>query len=389
MVNNLLIGADSSGCFHYRIAFPYWSVRAVARNINFIETNKYVTDPRWYQGFSMIMVQRHVSDMHYKIFFELLKPLSKQLGFHLVYNIDDVIGPADIPKYNAAFGAYQIPSFTENIKKMLNASDYVVVTTDELKNYYHTKFEVPEENFIVIGNYLPRWWSPNFNVSEIMQHYHKNKRRPRIGFTSSLLHFDTNNQNDGIDDFTHIIDFIRATVDKYEWCFIGAMPNQLKDLLKDKKITLYHGSDILNFIRELNDKHFQVVVAPLQDNVFNRCKSAIKLKESWALGLPIIAQDIVTYNRYTDLVFKDSNDLQNKLDYVLQSPAKYKEIVTHHRHIVDFGDENFPNGCWLEKNLSQWVRLFSMQQKTLHLDLDKYNQGPIKTIDADEISIEK
>jgi hypothetical protein len=389
MVQNVIIPSDFSGCHFYRMGTPMWAVRAVARNINFVETNRFVIHAPWYQGVSHVALQRMVSDQHLKLFQEFLKPLSQALGFWLSVNIDDVIMPDSIPKYNAAWKTYQVPSFAENITKMLNASDFIVTTTDELKKFYHEKCGVPNENFIVIPNYLPRWWAPNFNVAEIMDNFHKHKRRPRVAFTSSMLHFDMNNQNDGIDDFTHIIDFIRATVDKYEWCFIGAMPNQLKDLLKDKKITMYQGSDILNFIRELNDKHFQVVVAPLQDNVFNRCKSAIKLEECWALGIPVIAQDIITYNKLTDLVFKDSNDLQNKLDYVLQSPAKYKEIVNKYRHTVDFGDENFKQGCWLEKNLSQWVKLFSMQQRTLNIDLEKYNQGPIKQINADELEIEK
>jgi hypothetical protein len=371
--------------------FPYWSVRAVARNINFIETNKFVLDPRFYQGVSHVMLQRMVSHQHLKLFQEFLKPLSTALGFWLTINIDDVILPDSIPLYNAAWKAYQEPGFADNISKMLSASDFIIVTTDELKKFYHEKCGVPLENFIVIANYLPRWWAPNFNIADIMQHYHVNKKRPKIAFTSSMLHYDTNNQNAGVDDFTHINDFIRATVDKYDWCFMGAMPNQLKDLREQKKVSLYPGSDILNFIRELNDKHFQVVVAPLQDNVFNRCKSPIKLIENWALGVPTIAQDIVTYNKYTDLVFKDSNDLQNKLDHVLSSPDRYKEIVKHYRHVVDMGDENFKNGCWLEKNLSSWIQLFSMQQKTLSVDLNAYQQATnnIKTINSDELTVEK
>jgi hypothetical protein len=384
MFNNLLIPVDSSGCATYRIFFPYWAVRAISQKISFVETTKYVFDASFYQGFTNLMVQRHVHDAHLKIFTEFFKPLSQQLGFWINYTIDDAIGPDDIPKWNHAWKAYQQPTFFDNIKKMLNMSDFVTVTTQELKNYYHNKFEVPNENIIVIGNFLPRWWvGEAYNLSRTLENYDKNLKKPRIGFTSSLTHFDIDNNNNGVDDFTHIVDFIKTTVDKYEWCFIGACPQQLAELVKQKKITVYPCSDILNFMRELHDKNFNAVVAPLQDIEFNRCKSNIKLIECWSLGIPVIAQNIVTYNKYTNLVFDDSNSLQNKLDEVLKSRNNYKDIVKNHRNIVDFGDENFPAGCWLEKNIMPWIQLFSMPQKTLHIDTTKK-----KEVKNDNIVIE-
>lgn len=383
MFTNCIIGADFSGCFHYRLAFPYWCVRAIAPKINFVETNKYVLDPNWYNGITNICIQRHVHDLHLKIFTEFFKPLSQNIGCWLTYHIDDCISPDDIPKWNHAWKSYQQPTFFENIKKMLNMSDFVIVTTNELKKYYNTKFLVPEENIIVIPNYLPRWWTgEGFEINRILENYDKNKKKPRIGFTSSLTHFDLDNQNNGVDDCTHIVDFIKSTVDKYQWCFIGACPQQLVELAQQRKIEVHPCSDILNFMRELRDKNFNLVVAPLQDIIFNRCKSPIKLLECWSLGIPIIAQNIVTYNRYTDLVFDDANSLQTRIDEVLQNRSRYKDIVKYYKNVADFGDRNFPTGIWLEKNIMPWMQLFSMPQKTLHVN-------GIKKINGDEIIVEK
>lgn len=41
---------------------------------------------------------------------------------------------------------------------MLNAADFVTVTTDYLKNFYHEHYGVPLENIIAIPNLLPKWW---------------------------------------------------------------------------------------------------------------------------------------------------------------------------------------------------------------------------------------
>ena len=375
MYNNCIIPCDSTGCHFYRIASPYWAVRSMMRNVNFVETNKYVFTPEWYQGFTMVEIQRHVHDFHTKVVMEFLKPISRDIGFHLVYNIDDVIISEDIPKWNLAYEAYNKPSFRNNLDQMMNACDFIVVTTEELKNYYHEKLNVPLSNFIVIPNYLPRWWvGEAYNINQIMQNFQKYYKRPKIGITSSITHFDIMNKNNGVDDFSVIIDFIKNTTKKYEWCFLGGIPPKLKEEAEQGKITVYNSSDILNFIRETHDKEFQVIVAPLDDCVFNRGKSNIKLLEGWALGIPVIAQNISTYNQYTHRVFSNVNELQNQLDQVLTSKEWFKKEVIQNRQLIDFGSKDIPgltNGAWLEKNIGKWIRLFTMPQRTITLDMDK------------------
>jgi glycosyltransferase involved in cell wall biosynthesis len=368
---NLIQPGDSAGCAHYRMFFPYWSVRTVLRQAAFIETTKFIGDPNFYKGITHVMMQRQVSDAQHQVFTKFMSPLSKQLGFWLTYNIDDVIGPNHIPKYNIGHKAYQGPNIFNNIKSMMNHADFLIVTTPELKYYYHEFFDVKFERIVDIPNYLPRWWvGEAYDEDRRMALFNENKQKPRIGFTSSTTHFDVNNQNGGKDDFTHIIDFIESTRHKYQWVFIGTFPKQLEQYIRDKEIELYPGSDILNFLRELHDKKLNAIVAPLEDNIFNRCKSNIKLVESWALGIPVIAQNLPLYSKYTDNVFNDSNDLQNKLDNLFKNEETYREEIRRNRHTVDYGDKNAPNGWWLEKNLTPWAKFFTLPQKTLNINLD-------------------
>ena len=48
---------------------------------------------------------------------------------------------------------------------MLNAADFVTVTTDYLKDFYHNEYDVPLENIVSIPNLLPRFlFSDRYNV---------------------------------------------------------------------------------------------------------------------------------------------------------------------------------------------------------------------------------
>ena len=38
------------------------------------------------------------------------------------------------------------------------------------------------------------------------------------------------------DDFYHVNDAIRKTVDKFQWVFVGGFPMTLKDLIQQKKV---------------------------------------------------------------------------------------------------------------------------------------------------------
>jgi glycosyltransferase involved in cell wall biosynthesis len=383
MFNNLVISVDRSGCHHYRHAMPMWACQTMLRNVNFVETNKYVFDPKWYTGFTTISVQRHVSDFHAKVYLDFFKPLADSIGIWLIYSTDDAVFADDIPQWNMAKKSYSQPTFQENITKMISASNFIVVTTEELRDYYVERCNVSAESFIVIPNYMSRWWCESYNLAKTLENYNKFKKRPRVGFTSSCTHMDIMNQNNGVDDFEHINDFIRANTHKYEFCFIGSCPPRLIDLAQERKITVYPGSDILNYMREVHEKSFQVIVAPLQDNIFNRCKSNLKLLEGWALGIPVIGQDITTYNKYTDIVFNDANQLQNKLDYVLKDREHYKKLVIDNRKIVDFGSSNIPGlryGAWLEKNLSSWIQLYTMPQRQLTIDLRNEQQNNLGVV---------
>lgn len=365
--------ADVGGCGHYRMKFPSWSLQTIRRDVRFIESMKLIVDPNFYRDLRVVRLQRQVNDAQCDFFLKFLAPLSQSIGFWLIYELDDVIKYEDIPSYNHAKKAFSNKKFFQNVKNMFHAADFMTVTTENLKQYYCKNYDIPQEKVIVIPNYLPRWWiGETFNLDRQMLQFNEFKNKPRIGLPLSSSHYDITGVNNYQDDVTHITDFVRKTVNKYTWVFTGNVPKQLEDLARTRKIEVHPGSDLLNYPRELWRKNLQAIVAPLQDNIFNRCKSNIKLLESWSLGIPSIVQDLPCYSQYTNWIFKDSNGLQNQLDKLFQDNKRYKKIIKQNRHIVDYGDNKLlPNGGWLEKNLSKWNEIFTLPQKTLRFDLTK------------------
>lgn len=378
MYNIVQHPADSSGCGTWRMKWPAWTAQSHRRDIRIIESAKLIPVQGFYQDVRMVRIQRQIANEQCEYVLKFLKPLAQRYGFWLTYEIDDVIHMDDIPKYNSGWKAYQNPQFMENIKKIVNVCDILTVTTEELGNYFVRKFGVEKENVFEVPNYLPRWWiGDSYNLDRISNRFSENQskgNKPRIAIISSVTHYDVNNVVNGQDDLYHYNEFVKSTVDKYQWVFVGGISNALKPLAKDGKIEFYPGFDLLNYPRLINNLNIDVVVAPLLDNIFNRCKSNIKFTEMAALGIVPLCQDLHPYRKYTDMRFKDANELQNLLDNVLQDKDKYLNIIKHNREIIEVGDSNSPKGWWLEKNMDQWYKLFCIQQKTLSFDLTAKRQ---------------
>jgi O-antigen biosynthesis protein len=370
--------ADQSGCGHYRMKFPQMVLTSIAKDISIIDSMKLIPIPEFYRDINCVRIQRQLGAQQTDFILKFLVPLRNSTGsFTIVYEIDDWIYPGTtatdgIPLYNHARKAFTDLSLHENVKNIFKEVDFVTVTTPFLKDLYIEYYHVEPEKVIIIPNYMPRWWiGETYDIDKTMSFYNTHRKRPRIGLPLSSSHYDIDNLC-GYDDTTAILPFILNNHKKYEFCFTGHCPKGLEGLAKNKKITILPGSDILNYPRELWRHNFQAVIAPLCDNNFNKAKSAIKLHECWSLGIPVIAQDLECYNKYTDLLFKDNNELQNQLDKVLSDPKKYKKIVKENRKVIDYGDNKyFPQGLWLEKNAQVYYNLYTQGQNTIRIDLRK------------------
>ena len=336
-------------------------------------TQEPICDPRYYTEMNSVTIQRWLTDGQRDFVEKFLYPVTRQEGIWLIYEIDDAMGKNDIPLYNRGRKAFYNDNIQNNIKFMLDKSDIVIVTTDYIKEYYARTYDIPMRKIVAVPNLLPHWWygdkyQPNIKI----QQFKENKSRPRIGIVSSLSHYNIDNVKDETgqiakDDFDEIADVIRETVDDLQWVIFGYEPPQLKDEIEKRKVECHGCVPILQYPSSLYNLGLQAIIAPLQDNEFNRCKSNIKYIESCAIGVPLFASNCIPYKGTLpeNQLFSSQDDLKNKLlKLKFSSIGEYRKMIeqqwTWLNSPIQSGDFNLRN-WWLEDNMRIWFKLFRLE----------------------------
>lgn len=422
--NNIFFPSDENGTGQWRGIWPIQTIWAMgpSTGINTSVLTRVTVDKKFYEGLNMFMIQRFVNESQEHFFNNLIVPYSKMYSFWTVYNIDDAMHYKDIVKYNRGRRAFLGEDTQARIKKMLNSADFVLTTTDYIKNYYHRTYDVPLENIIAIPNYLPRWWIGDYyNKDESLNNFKNCKRKPRVAVVSSLSHYnvdhikedptgsvvwaqvpegvdpsnlkidentvwknergevvDINTCHEVDDDLDIILDCIKKTLNEVQWIFFGYAPPRLQEYIKAGKIEYHPGVSILNYPSVLHNLRLNAIIAPVKDCEFNRCKSNIKWLEACAIGVPLYAQNIPTYSNYMPelQLFNDSTDLYEKLMKLKNMSAGcYESIITKQWHWLNSPHNecgiSSPN-WWMEDNIGPWMNLFKMRNRAQELSLAKY-----------------
>jgi len=171
-----------------------------------------------------------------------------------------------------------------------------------------------------------------FNHSRICNNLEKHYRKPRILYTGSGAHYDVENKTGGKDDFEHVIQKIIDTRRKYQWVFMGAFPPPLKPYIESGEIEFHPWQNLYQYPKKIYDLNINMMIAPLQDNSFNKSKSDIKFIEACILGIPVVCQDIETYKEAI-LKFKNGDDMIDTIERTLKNKPKYRKMSTDMRAI--------------------------------------------------------
>lgn len=259
---------------------------------------------------------------------------------------------------------------------MLHASDKVVVTTNKLKEMMAQSYDLPMEKVVAIPNLLPHWWIGDRYYPDLkVKQYSDNKAKPRIAVVSSMSHYNIDGRKDKNgefvkDDMDILLDLIRETVDDFQWVVVShAIHAGLSDLVQSKKIETYPCTPLLAYPSFLHHLGLQAVVAPLQDNEFNHCKSIIKYEECAALGIPLYASKMLPYSEVMpdDQLFTDGAELKEQLMKLkFGSAGAYKKRIEAQWRWLNSptkeGDASL-NNWWLEDNLNVWTPLHTLPIK--------------------------
>ena len=356
--------ADYSGCGHWRMIWPEQVINAHNKAVVH-GTTVMNLDPRYYTMVKAVRIQRQATKQQLE-FVKHLKEISKQNGMKLIYEIDDICFKEDIPEYNKYKPAFENPEIRESAQAIMSLCDEITVTCKFMREYYRDK--TGNKNVTIIPNFMPKFWMGNHcDITKNMVNYEKYKKKPRILYAGSGAHFDVDNRVKHKDDFEHVNEIIRKTVNKYQWVFMGAFPIPLLDLVRSGKIEFHQWKRLYEYPETISGLNVNMMVAPLQNNIFNKSKSDLKYIEASAYGLPIACQDICTYEN-APIKFGTGDEMIDRIDETLKDQSKYKAICKAARQYADTR--------WLEtdKNIDCYMEVYSTPYgDPARVNLKRYN----------------
>jgi glycosyltransferase involved in cell wall biosynthesis len=218
-----------------------------------------------YRAFDVIIFSRWLGSKHY----DVLKKIADS-GTPYVVDIDDYW---ILPKYNPAYWAYR-KGIKQCVKDSINYADAVITTTPALAK----EIRLINENVIIASNcldYTHKQWE-----AEPMERTDKVK----VGWVGGVTHEE---------DLKLIADQIKGMDIEFYICGYtpGEIWNRIAKSMPNAKIV--EGTTVFEYGEVY--RHFDFVVAPLQDTKFNNCKSELKIVEASAYKKPIICSAVYPY----------------------------------------------------------------------------------------------
>lgn len=202
---------------------------------------------------------------------ELVRGLARRQVGPRVFVLDDLLEA--LPPYNPL--KRRVPTdVRERIARVLEHCTCLVTTSEALADAWHAL----APRVIVIENALPDrpWFDPAAPKRSAWR-----AGRPRVGWAGAGQHAG---------DLASIEALVRARRD-VQWVFMGMAPNGAREAGAE----IHDAVPFHEYPERLAALDLDLALAPLVDNAFNRCKSALKVIELGALGVPVIASDLRPY----------------------------------------------------------------------------------------------
>lgn len=209
----------------------------------------------------------------------------------IVQMVDDLFG--DVPEKHPG----RLFQSREGHQRMMDAllqSDKMVVTTQPLVDYY--KRYVADVR--IVPNALGAQWL-GLRKAPVA------RERLRIGWVGAGQHHG---------DLELVTEVVRQLAPEVDWVFMGMCTDSLRPLLKE-----FHGFvSIADYPKKMAELCLDVAIAPLEDNLFNRCKSNLRLLEYGAMGWPVVCSDVYPYRTDDPPVIRVNNTCEEWVSAIRQ-----------------------------------------------------------------------
>lgn len=261
----LAVPADSFGCGHYRMIHPVHSMHASGL-ADARTTGRYFTPEELerLQPDSLVL-QRQLTDEQILV----TQRLMRLRPTFLVAELDDYL--PNLPMKNA-HREHMPKDILRALRRSVGLADRFVVSTEPLAE---ALAGLNPDTRVVHNRLPPAWWRG-------LQSSRRIGARPRVGWAGGASHQG---------DLELIIDVVKELKGEVDWVFFGMCPEQIRPYLHE-----FHGPvSIERYPAMLARMNLDLALAPLEQNLFNECKSNLRLLEYGACGYPVVASDVRPY----------------------------------------------------------------------------------------------
>lgn len=246
-------------------------------------------DREWARTGADVVVAQRVCQTRPSIGWQLLCRERRATGQHgMVYEVDDDLFGID-DKTNPLGRAFQHPVVQENMRDNVRAADVVTVTTEPLAEVIRKVRRDADPDTVVVV--------PNAVRAETLT---TARRREPARYTLYGWQGSDTHGADWAVAGDAVVQVLRDDRAKTRLRFLGthhlgAFPAPWDGARLDY---LPWTTDIDEHYRRVAD--LDVALAPLARTRFNRSKSALRVQESLALGVPVIASDVPSYRGWVE-----------------------------------------------------------------------------------------
>lgn len=257
--------ADPWGCGNYRVIRP---LRAMQRDalvdgmlseglLQVVELERYNPD--------VIVLQRQIGDQR----LEAMRRIKQFSSAFTVYELDDYLPNLPIKSVHRE---HMPKDILKSLRRGLGFVDRFVVSTAPLAE----AFAGLHDDIRVVENRLPLEWWQGLDAKR------RRGRKPRVGWAGGVSHTG---------DLELIADVVKELAGEVEWVFFGMCPTAIRPYVHE----VHAGVEIDSYPAALARLDLDLSVAPVEQNLFNECKSNLRLLEYGACGFPVVCSDLECY----------------------------------------------------------------------------------------------
>lgn len=313
--------ADFGACWGYRLYWPLGTLeRFLPNQFQCPITHKMV--PEEIEKADIILLQRQVRGAS----FNNVMTARARRGTKFIYEADDDF--LNLPPWNPHYDFFHDPVVQNNLKIYLEEADAIFVSTETLRKAYS---QYNNRIFVLPNSIHPRHVPVRL----------RNNRVPSIGWVGSGTHRD---------DFARVEKSLDQFKDRDD-VLIKMFSNRSYTGANVQYIKWVEWTDYYTTLSLLD---LDVIVVPLEDHQFNRCKSNIRWLEASLVGTPVIASNVGPYaesieNEKTGILINDDSEWVPQINRLLQDREFAESLVANAR-------EEVLDKFNIEKNYQLWAR---------------------------------